>query len=544
MSEPKESVVPVAVAQKDAAITVRVSGGRVAPAVRSCERCGAQGIDASAPCPSCGARIPELATALIIDGRYRIDTELGRGGMGVVYLAKEMWLDRKVALKIIAPTWAGNAGAAVSFHREAKALASVRSDHVVQVYSFGLHEGSYFFAMEYVHGRSLRKILAEHREHGDTIPVNRVLTIITQIAEGIDAVHATGMIHRDVKPSNILIEDDTGRPVLVDFGLAVPGDDLTQAFSMGTPHYMAPEQTGLGLPSARVTKRTDVYALGCTAFEMLTGRLPFEGSDQNQLLRQHARRPPPLLSSIQKSLSPFDPVIARALAKDPEERFETCSDMAAALATASERMRLGHFTSRPPPMPIEVDPVLRVLVIEQDATMRRVAGQAVSLAFSQHPKNPRIVVTTLDSSEGVLDRARVDPPDLVLLDYDMPGLDGTELLSRLRATPGCERVRVVVLSGRIPKEERWRFSVLGVRDFVSKPLDLVELVQSLLGVARRYGRRDSGMFEAVDPISSSNSFRGSRSDPCPDSGQASSSRRGGRLDSAGDGPVSSTGRGL
>jgi serine/threonine-protein kinase len=525
MPEPKESVIPVSGSQKDAAVTVRVSGGRVAPATRACERCGASGIDAAAPCPSCGTRVPELAQALIIDGRYRVDTEIGRGGMGVVYLAKEMWLDRKVALKIIAPTWAGNAGAAVSFHREAKALASVRSDHVVQVYSFGLHEGSYFFAMEYVHGRSLRKILAEHRAHGDTIPVTRVLTIITQIAEGID---------------------DTGRPVLVDFGLAVPGDELSQAFSMGTPHYMAPEQTGLGPTGARVSNRTDVYALGVTAFEMLTGRLPFDGSDQNQLLRQHARKTPPLLSSIHRSLAPFDSVMARALAKDPEERFETCIAMASALAAASERMRLGHLTSRPPPMPIEVDPVLRVLVIEQDAMVRRIAGQAVALAFSQHPKNPRVMVTTLDSAEAVLERARVEPPDLVLLDYDMPGLDGTDLLSRLRATPGCERVRVVVLSGRIPREDRWRFSVLGVRDFVNKPIDLVELVQSLLGVARRYGRRDSGNFEAVDPISSSNAFRSGRPEAGPDSGQVSSSRRGGRLglDPAGEGPVSSTGRGL
>ncbi|MFO0756263.1 MAG: serine/threonine-protein kinase [Byssovorax sp.] len=543
MPGPKESADPPIGGSRDMAITVRVSAGKVVPPVRVCESCGARDIDAAAPCPLCGARVPALAKAMIVDGRYRIDVELGRGGMGVVYLAKEMWLDRKVALKIIAPSWAGNEGAAVGFHREAKALASVRSDHVVQVYSFGLHEGSYFFAMEYIHGRSLRKILAEHREHGDTIPLSRALTIITQIAQGIDAVHAAGMIHRDVKPSNILIEDDTGRPVLVDFGLAVSDDESAEALLMGTPQCMAPEQTGLGPPGVRVTPRTDVYALGCTAFEMLTGRLPFVDTDQNQLLRQHARRIPPLLSSINKALAPFDAIIAKALAKDPAQRFETCTAMAAALSAASERARLGHLTSRPPPMPIEVDPVLRVLVIDQDAVVRRVAGQAVALAFSQHPKNPRVIVTAVESSELALERAQVEPPDLVLLDYDMPNLDGTELLSRLRATPGCERVRVIVLSGRIARDERWRFSVLGVRDFVNKPIDLVELVQSLLGVARRYGRRDSGMMDAVDPISSGG-FRSVRPDPGPDSNPMTSSRRGGRLDVAVDAPVSSTGRGM
>ena len=275
-----------------------------------------------------------IAEGTVIDGRYRIESELGRGGMGLVHLARDTWLDRQLAVKVIAPLWAANSTAASSFLREAKALAFVRSQYIVQVYAFGVHEGSYFLAMEYVRGRTLRQILAEHHAHDNTVPTHRALTIVTQIAEGVDAVHAAGIVHRDIKPANIIIEENTGRPVLVDFGLAVPRDDPSAALAIGTPHYMAPEQAGAGVPGATVGAGTDIYALGCTAFQMLTGRLPFESDDQAQLIRMHARKPPPAPSSIRKDLAPFDAVLLRALAKDPADRYATCGAMTHDLAAA------------------------------------------------------------------------------------------------------------------------------------------------------------------------------------------------------------------
>jgi serine/threonine protein kinase len=226
------------------------------PLVTACPKCGFGSLESARVCPRCGAPRSSLDPALIIDGRYRVESELGRGGMGVVYVARDAWLDRPVALKVIAASWASDARATDRFQKEAKALASVRSQHVVQVYAFGPHEGSYFFAMEYVHGRSLRAIIAEHKQHNATIPVHRTLAILSQIANGISAVHAAGIIHRDVKPANIVIEDDTGRPVLVDFGLASPGDDPSQAIAMGTPQYMAPEQAGLLTPSRAPIRRS------------------------------------------------------------------------------------------------------------------------------------------------------------------------------------------------------------------------------------------------------------------------------------------------
>jgi serine/threonine-protein kinase len=386
-----------------------------------------------------------------------------------------------------------------SFQREAKALASIRSQYVVQVHAFGPHEGSYFFAMEYVRGRTLRTILAEHRDHGDTIPLHRSLTILHRIAQGIDAVHAAGIVHRDVKPSNIVIEEDTGRPVLVDFGLAVPSADPAAALAIGTPQYMAPEQAGVGVPGAAVTARTDVYALGIAAFEMLTGQLPFDSQDLAQLMRQHARKKPPLLSSFRRDLAPFDKAVARALAKDPEDRFPTCTAFAEVLGAAGERWITSTLPTLPPPPPERASPPLSsqahpepprdrpfyALVVDDSPVFRRFGVQATQLALFRHRKDLRVIVEGAGSGQEAIGRAAAVPPDLVLLDFDMPGLDGVDTLSRLRDLPGGGRARVVVVSGRVGAADRWRFAVLGVNEFVAKPIDFRQLVDRIEAIAKR-----------------------------------------------------------
>ncbi len=450
---------------------------------------------------------------------------VGRGGMGIVYLAEDTGLGRPVALKMIAPRWVGDGAIAASFHREARALASIRDQNVVQIYASGFHEGSYFFAMEYVRGRTLRQILVEHRRHGDTIPLHRAITIVHRIAQGIDAVHAAGIVHRDVKPSNIVIEEDTGRPVLVDFGLAVPSADPAAALTIGTPQYMAPEQAGVGVPGASVTARTDVYSLGIVAYEMLSGRLPFDSTDLAQLVRHHARRRPPELSSIRRDLAPFDRFVERALSKDPEKRYPTCTAFAEVLAAAGERWITSTLPTLPPPPPGEMagiepalddlslrappsgalrplpeaeDPsavpappapaggrTLHALVVDDSPIFRRFAVQATQLALFRQNKGLRVVVHGAASGHEAIQNAAVQPPDLVVLDFDMPGLDGADTLSRLRALPGCARARVVVVSGRVGAKDRWRFAVHGVNEFVSKPIDFRQLVDRIEAVAKR-----------------------------------------------------------
>jgi serine/threonine-protein kinase len=439
--------------------------------------------------PSRRALLPPEGEPVMVDGRYRIEGELGRGAMGVVYRATEVWLDRRVALKVIAPSLLGDASAPMRFLREAKALASVRSQHVVQVYAFGPHRGSYFYAMEHVAGRSLKEILTEHRSHGDTIPVHRTLTIVAQIADGISAVHLAGIVHRDVKPSNIIIEEDTGRPVLVDFGLAAPGGDRGYAVAMGTPLYMAPEQTGMG-PYTPVTPRTDVYSLGCTTFEMLTGRPPFRHEDTVELMRLHAEHPAPRVSSLRPELVPFDRPIARAMAKDPAERYPSCLDFANDLAASGARWRTGHLTSRPPPLPSEKDAPIRVLVISADQAFIRFVSQAIHCAFFDSGRDeagqaPQVRIIAATSDDDAVERAEIEPPSLVLLDDDLVGLDAADALSRLRAVPGAERARVMILSSKVFPEDRWRFTVLGVRDFVSRSAAFQTLVRRIGKIAER-----------------------------------------------------------
>ncbi len=455
--------------------------------------------------------------------------------MGIVYLAEDTGLGRLVALKMIAPKWLGDGAIASSFHREARSLASIRDQYVVQIYASGFHEGSYFFAMEYVRGRTLRQILVEHRRHGDSIPLQRALTIVHRIAQGIDAVHAAGIVHRDVKPSNIVIEEDTGRPVLVDFGLAARSADPAAALAIGTPHYMAPEQAGVGVPGASVTARTDVYSLGIVAYEMLSGRLPFDSTDLAQIVRHHAKRRPPELSSIRRDLAPFDRAVQRALAKDPDKRFPTCTAFAEVLASAGERWVTSNLPTLPPPttasdMPpavsiatdalpedlaaalrpppsarlragaVEVEPatggptgtpvsasyrVFHALVVDDSPIFRRFTVQATQIALFRRNKALRVVVDGAASGQDAIARAAAQPPDLVLLDFDMPGLDGADTLSRLRALPGCARARVVVVSGRVGAKDRWRFAVHGVNEFVAKPIDFRQLVDRIEAVARR-----------------------------------------------------------
>jgi serine/threonine-protein kinase len=257
----------------------------------------------------------------LVAGRYRIEARIGSGGMGVVHVAVDEILGRRVALKIMSPGWSENPDVAARFQREAQALASVRGQHVVQIHDFGLFEGSYFFAMEYVRGRALDEIIHEHREHGSIVPLHRAVTILARVADGIAAVHAVGLAHRDVKPANIVIEEDTGRAVLVDFGLASEGQHVTR-FVEGTPAYMAPEQLVEG---GLVTAQSDVYSLGITAFELLSGHLPFIAERLLDVFAMHLTVAPPKLSSVRAELAPFDAILDRALAKDPARRSTRAS---------------------------------------------------------------------------------------------------------------------------------------------------------------------------------------------------------------------------
>jgi WD40 repeat protein len=265
---------------------------------------------------------------------YRIESRTGAGAMAVVFRARDERLGRLVALKVLAPAWTGDEGFRRRFVAEARAAAAVDDPHIIPVYEAGEDNGVLFIAMRFVAGSDLRGVL---RREG-VLPPDRALELLSPVASALDAAHAAGLVHRDVKPANILVDEHPGRPdhvYLSDFGLsksALAGMSLTSPGEyLGTPYYSAPEQ----VRGHRVDGRADQYALACVACELLTGRPPFERDQGMAVLLAHVSEPPPSLAERQSGLPvAADQVLARALAKVPDERYGSCRDFADALREA------------------------------------------------------------------------------------------------------------------------------------------------------------------------------------------------------------------
>src|SRR3954470_9246638 len=254
---------------------------------------------------------------------YRVEERVGRGGMGVVYRAEHLNLRRRAAIKIIAPDLAESEGFRERFTREARIAAALEHPNIVTVYDAGELDGLLYLAMQYIQGSDLSAVLrTEHR-----LRPYRAIDVIRQVASALDAAHAMGLIHRDVKPANVLIEGRTA--FLTDFGLTKRLDgehtELTRVGDVvGTIHYVAPEQ----IEGAQVSARSDVYSLGCLLFHCLTGQVPFARDTDVAVIYAHLSEDPPKLTALRPELpAGLDGVIAKALDKSPDRRFPTCGDM-------------------------------------------------------------------------------------------------------------------------------------------------------------------------------------------------------------------------
>ncbi len=277
----------------------------------------------------------------MIAGRYRVVEKIGRGGMGAIYQADHVATGRRFAVKMLLPGLGHIAEIAGRFEREARAASSLSHPSIVSVVDFGTDgDGSLFLAMELVNGRSLAEILEERR-----LPPARAFGIARQLLEALAHAHAEGVVHRDLKPDNVMLVDagasDEERDLvkIVDFGIAKwtgegAGDRLTQAgVAFGTPEYMSPEQA-LG---EEVDARADLYAVGVLLHEMLSGRPPFDGPDKVAVLRKQVAVPPPPIELPEGELAPeVRALVQRALEKHRERRFEGAHEMLAALEVAAE----------------------------------------------------------------------------------------------------------------------------------------------------------------------------------------------------------------
>ena len=257
---------------------------------------------------------------------FRVEALVGRGGMGAVYRATEEALGRKVALKVIAPELAQNERFRKRFLSESRIAASLDHPHVVPIYRSGDEGGLLFLAMRYVEGTDLAKLLAAER----MLELRRALSLLEQVAEALDAAHAKGLVHRDVKPSNVLIAEAAGNEhcYLADFGLTKRTASLSGVSDagdvLGTLGYVPPEQ----ITGDEVDARSDVYSLGCVLYECLTGQSPFPRATDVALLWAHVHEEPIPLSRAGPELPPeLDPVLARALAKDPPSRYRSAGDL-------------------------------------------------------------------------------------------------------------------------------------------------------------------------------------------------------------------------
>ncbi len=264
---------------------------------------------------------------------YEIVRIVGSGGMASVYLARDGQLDRVVALKLLA----GDEAASVRFVREAKAVAAVDHPHIIPVYAAGEADGTRYIAMRFVPGGTLQGVFAA----SGALPPRRAAGFISPVASALDAAHGAGLVHRDVKPGNILVDSRRGgpeHPYLTDFGIAramLSAGTLTMAGQfLGTPEYAAPEQAQ-ATPDQPVDGRADQYALACVAFEALTGTVPFKRDLPVAVLFAHVSAPAPRATSVRAGLPPaVDDVLLRAMAKDPADRYPSCADFADALREA------------------------------------------------------------------------------------------------------------------------------------------------------------------------------------------------------------------
>jgi beta-lactam-binding protein with PASTA domain len=279
-----------------------------------------------------------IAAGTVIDGRYEVLSRIGTGGMADVYLARDQLLGRQVAVKLLHHRFAEDQEFVERFRREASSAASLSHPNVVAIFDRGEWDGTYYIAMEYLPGRSLKTVV---REHGPLDPV-AAIDVVAQILQAARFAHGRGVIHRDLKPHNVIL-DEEGRAKVTDFGIARAGaSDMTLTGSiMGTAQYLSPEQA----QGQAVSAASDIYAVGIVLYELLTGAVPFDGETAVTIALKQVSATPPPPSALNPAVPPeLDAVVLRALAKDPVERFADASEFLAALEYVRQLLsgEIGH----------------------------------------------------------------------------------------------------------------------------------------------------------------------------------------------------------
>lgn len=393
----------------------------------------------------------------LVDRTYRIERTLGVGGMGVVALAHDERLDRRVAIKLIKPELFAFPEMRTFFDNEARAMARVSHANVIHVYAFGYHGSVPYFVMEYVEGTTVESWLRS-RPPGMMPDLDEAVRILDQACLGVEAIHATQTVHRDIKPSNLLV-DANGRVRVGDLGVAriLAAGESGGNVVVGSALYMAPEAALAEEDITEYADRRDIYALGCLAYELFTGRPPFLGATDMNVLSQHVLQDPLPPSTYRADLPRgYDEIILRALAKDPLKRFASVGALRRALLAE-------HDGTREPE---------RILVADDDPDWLTLISSSLQSRF------PHAQIDTVTDGAEAIKAFASSPYSVVLVDLEMPEVDGAKLTASLRSSDASSRTPIIVLTAAGGPKEWQRLSAIGADAFLVKPVnaDDVELV--------------------------------------------------------------------